>query len=113
MTIFQKSVLPWVLLIVLVLVVLGGIYYESTLTETSRIKSAINDYMRSNMNDYNSYEPLEYDATYMKNPDGSKYGIRVFHSFRGKNGFGATIVNVREFELIFKSDSTLTVINCK
>jgi len=89
-------------------------------SKEEKIENGIKKYLSIGMNDFKSYEPVKfgrldsiYDHTYYPSQNGT-YGIatstfkgyRIFHSFRGKNYFGAIVLN----EDYFYFDSLFNVI---
>jgi hypothetical protein len=63
---------------------------------TTLSKKAIRLYLKKSLDDPDSYRPVDYEfdtsRTYYK-------GIRVEHSFRAKNKFGATVLNLYDFNI--------------
>lgn len=66
--------------------------YDGSVTQAKK-------YLRENLNDWDSYEPIEWSEV-VKLPDGySEDGAMYFvkHKFRAKNGFGASVINNKTF----------------
>lgn len=64
----------------------------------------VNDYLKANLNDWDSYEGVEWSPVTVMDSIPLTYGVR--HKYRAKNGFGAMILQ----EQVFKMDSAGRVI---
>lgn len=71
----------------------------------TREESAVLEYMKENANDPGSYEPISfrfigpatYDNTGLIPHDSTRRGDLYEHTFRAKNGFGATMLTTKVF----------------
>jgi hypothetical protein len=74
------------------------VYNEGTTGSVEQVES----YLKSNLNDPKSYQPVEWSNVVKK---GNLYCVR--HKYRAKNGFGALML----YNQVFTMDSVGTVIN--
>jgi hypothetical protein len=59
--------------------------------------SQVKDYLKANLNDWDSYEGIEWSP--VKKMSGSLYTYMVRHKYRATNGFGAKIIVNQVFYL--------------
>ena len=67
----------------------------------------VENYLKKNLNDPNSYEGIEWSPVIIDSADGHLKNYTVRHKYRAKNGFGGFVVENR----IFYLDSAGTIYN--